>query len=70
MKIETGQPEGRRWLFGLALVFTLTLLSTGVIFRNGRLDQIVLLTGDYPSAAAIWFAVGLSLWAGYTVSCR
>jgi anti-sigma factor RsiW len=48
----------QRWVFGLAILFSLIPFSSAFTFRDRRLTEAYLLARDYPALAAVSLAIG------------
>lgn len=60
----------QRWLFGMAILFTLMPGLTILRFTAGRRPDVQVLALDYPVVAVFSLMVGIGLWVGYYFSRR
>jgi hypothetical protein len=60
----------QRWLFGLAIFFSLIPFSTTLQFSNGKLVDAWLVARDYPELAMASLMTALGLWTGFYFSRR
>lgn len=60
----------QRWLFGMAILFTLLPGLTILRFSAGRRPDVQVLARDYPWLALFSLLVGIVLWVAYYLTRR
>jgi len=55
----------QRWLFGLGIFFSATLLSNENSFEGGHFKEFHFLLRDYPTEFGICVVLGLACWIAY-----
>jgi anti-sigma factor RsiW len=55
----------QRWLFGLGIFFSATLLSNESSFEGGHFKEFHFLLRDYPTEFGICVVLGLACWIAY-----
>lgn len=60
----------QRWLFGLAIVFTVLPFSSDFTIKHGRLTEARFYGLEHPEFAILSLAIALCLWIAYYVMRR
>lgn len=60
----------QRWIFGMAILFSLLPFSSAFTFRDGRLVDAYLLARDYPAVALGFLVIGMAMWVVYAANRR